>query len=751
MVGITRIGAYFPRRRLDRALIAKAWGTRVPAGTRTVAGLDEDALTMATDALLACLGDADPAAFDALYFASTSSPYLEKQVASMIATAADLRRDIVVADLAGSVRAGLAALRAALDGVRAGSLRTALVAAADARLGEPESELEPLLGDGAASVAVGSEGVVAELVSTASVAEEFTYAWTTDGQRTLHVSETRFGTSHGYVRDVAEVIGAALRKAELPPARVARLVLGAPEPRAAAEAARRAGLDPARQLEASLLAEAGLLGTPEPLALLARALETAAPGDFLVVGAYGEGADALVLRATERLPAARPRPLADRLAHGIALPSYERYLRARGVLPSEPMGEPVTAMIEWKELKQDMRLYGSRCEACGLVQYPQARVCIGCQARDRMQDHKLGKRGSVFTCTIDNLAPVPEHPMPMAVIDLDGGGRVYLQVTDAAEGEVKVGAPVELTFRRLHEVRRSLRAELRGAHLRRRLRGLRRRGHRAGRDRGRLPGHVSPRPRRGEGGGLARRRAAPLRPPHHARRELLRDGDGRLPQRLPRGRGRRARRRPRARRREAEGPRRPWHPAPGASAARARQHRARSLRARRQPLHAHLRPRARDARQGRGQEPSQRGAQRKGAPAHRGDRGAGAEGADHRLAVRSARLLPHDRRGGRGDHLPRRPGQALQEAAGAGQGRGPRRRDRPSLLRSHLRLPRLPLHAGRRAPGVRGGRDHGRGHRLRRGARLLHVDRDLEHRGPGLLQEGRGREAGRGGPHGARG
>ena len=248
MVGITRIGTYFPRRRLDRALIARAWSTRVPAGTRTVAGLDEDALTMATDAVLACLGDADPAAFDALYFASTSSPYLEKQVASMIATAADLRRDVVVADLAGSVRAGVAALRAALDGVRAGSLRTALVAAADARLAEPESELEPLLGDGAAALAVGGEGVVAELVAAASVAEEFTYVWRTDEQRTLRVSETRFGTTYGYVRDVAEAIGAALRKAELPPARIARLALGAPEPRAAAEAVRRAGFDPARQL-----------------------------------------------------------------------------------------------------------------------------------------------------------------------------------------------------------------------------------------------------------------------------------------------------------------------------------------------------------------------------------------------------------------------------------------------------------------------------------------------------------------------
>src|SRR2546429_3400708 len=159
MVGITRIGTYFPRRRLDRALIAKAWGTRVPAGTRTVAGLDEDALTMATDAVLACLGDADPAAFDALYFASTSSPYLEKQVASMIATAADLRRDVVVADLAGSVRAGVAALRAALDGVRAGGLRTALVAAAAARLAGPPSALEPLPPDRAGSLAGGGGGV----------------------------------------------------------------------------------------------------------------------------------------------------------------------------------------------------------------------------------------------------------------------------------------------------------------------------------------------------------------------------------------------------------------------------------------------------------------------------------------------------------------------------------------------------------------------------------------------------------------
>ena len=451
MVGVTRIATYFPRRRLDRALIGKAWGTRVAAGARTVAGIDEDALTMAVDVVSVCLRDADPAGYEALYFASTSSPYLEKQVASVVATAADLRRDLAVADVTGSVRAGVTALRLALDGVRAGSHAAALVAAADTRLAEPESELEPLLGDGAAAVAVGSAGVIAELVSAASVAEEFTYLWRTDEQRSLRVTEPRFGTTYGYARDMADAIGAALRKAELPPARVAKLALGAPDPRGAAEAAKRAGFDPGRQLETSLVNEAGILGSAEPLALLSRSLETAAPGDFVVVAGWGEGADALVFRATDHLPAARPEPIADRLARGLMLPSYERYLRARAVLPAEPIGEAVTSMIEWKELSQDMRLYGSRCQACGLVQFPQARVCIGCQARDRMAEQKLARRGTVFTFTIDHLAPVLEHPMPMAVIDLEGGGRVYLQVADAAEGEVKIGAPVELTFRRLHE------------------------------------------------------------------------------------------------------------------------------------------------------------------------------------------------------------------------------------------------------------------------------------------------------------
>src|SRR5262249_36190186 len=155
----------------------------------------------------------------------------------------------------------------ALDAVAAGTARTALVTMADARLAEPESELEALLGDGAAAALVGREQVIAELVALASVSEEFTHFYRTDEQRYVQVADARFGTTYGYGAVVPEAVAAALKKAELPPAKVAALALAAPDARAAADVAKRIGCDPAKVV-APLAAEAGILGTPDPLMLL---------------------------------------------------------------------------------------------------------------------------------------------------------------------------------------------------------------------------------------------------------------------------------------------------------------------------------------------------------------------------------------------------------------------------------------------------------------------------------------------------
>ena len=165
----------------------------------------------------------------------------------------------------------------------------------------------------------------------------------------------------------------------------------------------------------------------------------------------GEGADALLLRVTDEQPPARRRTLARHLEAKSLLPNYEKYLRYRRLLPTEELGEAITNILEYKELRQNVRLYGSSCSSCGTVQYPIARVCIKCKAREGLVEKKLARTGTVFTFTIDHLIPNIEHPLSMVVVDLDGGGRVYLQATDAEDAEVQVGAPVELTFRRLHE------------------------------------------------------------------------------------------------------------------------------------------------------------------------------------------------------------------------------------------------------------------------------------------------------------
>ena len=452
MAGITAYSVYVPRYRLDRGLIARAWGTSQPTGEIAVGNYDEDALTMATEAALACVPADAAAPVTGLYFASTSAPYREKQVSSLIATACDLPRRIQTADFTGSSRAGLGALLAGLRAVLAGAPSDVLITAADARLAAPESEMEGLLGDAAAALRIGNAGVLAEVIDTAFVSEEFTHVWRTDDQKFVQGFPGKFSNTYGYAKDLGEAIRALLEAQNLQPAAIAKLALHAPDARAASDLAKELGFDPRRQLLSPAVNTIGSAGVADPLLALAAALDEAMPGDWIVVGAYGEGADAVLLRATEELPRHRPSHSWKRALNGkLSLSSYEKYLKYRRVLDLDEPGEAINNVLEYKELKQDVRLYGSRCAACGTVQFPMARVCISCKQRAHLGEHKLRKQGTVFTFTVDHLIANLEHPLPMAVIDLDGGGRLYLQVTDFQPEEVGIGLPVTLTFRRLHE------------------------------------------------------------------------------------------------------------------------------------------------------------------------------------------------------------------------------------------------------------------------------------------------------------
>lgn len=66
-----------------------------------------------------------------------------------------------------------------------------------------------------------------------------------------------------------------------------------------------------------------------------------------------------------------------------------------------------------------------------------------------MEDYRFSdKKGTLFTYTGDNLAANIDPPAIYGLVDFDGGGRFWFDLTDCDLDSVKVGMPVEMTFRR---------------------------------------------------------------------------------------------------------------------------------------------------------------------------------------------------------------------------------------------------------------------------------------------------------------
>ena len=166
---------------------------------------------------------------------------------------------------------------------------------------------------------------------------------------------------------------------------------------------------------------------------------------------YGAGAGALLFQATDRIVGWDwRRGVRAQLGAGRPLGQYGKFLQFRRLVETEPLKAFTGLPVMQREERQDLRLYGQKCVACGAVQYPRRHGCWQCSGKD-LAEHRLSRRGRVFTFTKDHLVPSPDPPTVMMAADLDGGGRFYTQMTDGDPATVDFDMPVELTFRRFHE------------------------------------------------------------------------------------------------------------------------------------------------------------------------------------------------------------------------------------------------------------------------------------------------------------
>ena len=454
MAGIAAYGAYVPRYRLGAD--TAGWNSRQE---RAVANFDEDSVTMAVAAGNDCLTGRDRDGIDGIIFASTTAPYAEKQCAAIVAAALDLRQDIFATDVGNVLRAGTNAIKTALDAVAAGSAGQALVVIADTRQGPPRGETERASGDGAAAFVIANEGVIAEFQGSHSITDNMLDVWRSPGDPFVRSWEDRFATEEGIERIVPEALNAYCQRWGIAPADVSRAALYAPDARRHARLARQLGFTD-QQIAASMFGAVGNTGAAFAPMLLASALETASPDELILAISYGDGSDVLGFRTTDAIATAQ------RPAMGVAgwveakqtLDSYETYARWRDVWTLDdasrrpaPASPSVSAL--WREGDKNVRLYGARCRGCGYVQYPAQRVCVECRSVDDHEPVRLSdKPGELFTYSMDYIAGAVDTPLVVAVVNFEGGGRVLCMMTDRELGEVRVGMPVEMSFRKLRVV-----------------------------------------------------------------------------------------------------------------------------------------------------------------------------------------------------------------------------------------------------------------------------------------------------------
>lgn len=446
---IESVGVFVPTGRLDRTKIAEAWGLPAAAGRRSVAALDEDAITMAVEACRAALEASafSPEDVGLLFFATTTPPYKDKLASAIVAAALDLRESVRTLDVASGLRAGMNAVNAADDAVRSGSAKAALVVASDCRVQAPESAAEQAAGDAAVALVLAGTGSIARIEGWVSAHDDLTGRWRGEADRIPREFEPRLEIARGYGRQLPNTCRRALKEWGLAGGDIIRAVMHGPDVRTSLRAAAAAGLD-RRTVVPTLLDDVGDTGAAAPLLGLVKAFEETSAGDRILAAAYGDGVDtALLTRADRSLGGT----LARALAVAKEVPSYESYMAARRLVARAGGGDDleVSPVAYWRNRNAILRRHGGRCGACGTVQFPSAPACTECGRRGTLEPARLTDRGTLFTFTHDHLVRgrYVERPLTRCVIDLDGGGRLYTTMTDCEPEEVAVGMPVELAFR----------------------------------------------------------------------------------------------------------------------------------------------------------------------------------------------------------------------------------------------------------------------------------------------------------------
>ena len=464
MIGIVSYGGYIPRLRLSRMSIVQNIGWLVPAvvmvaqGERSFCNWDEDSVTIAVAASRDCLIGMDKTRVDGLYLASTTLPFADRLNAGIVATALNLRADILTADFTSSLKAGTSAMITGLDVIKSGEKKRILVTASDRREAKAASFYEMWYGDGAASLLLGDEDVIAEFKGAYSVSYDFVSHYRGAQQRFNYTWEERWVREEGYARIIPEAINGLLSKLSISMDEVDKLIYPCFIKRQHGRIAKAIGAAP-EKVAGNMHEVCGETGTAHPLVMLIHALEEAQPGDRILVAGFGQGCDALYFEVTENIRNLPARTgITGSLAQGKTTDNYLKFLKFRNLIVTETgiraEAPNQTAMSTlWRKRKIILGLVGGKCKECGTPQFPKMDICVNpdCGAFHSQEDCEFADvPATIKSFTGDMLAVSVDPPAIYGLVQFAGGGRFMADFTDCELADLKVGLPVKMVFRKHH-------------------------------------------------------------------------------------------------------------------------------------------------------------------------------------------------------------------------------------------------------------------------------------------------------------
>ncbi|RBW51277.1 3-oxoacyl-[acyl-carrier-protein] synthase III C-terminal domain-containing protein [Marinobacter sp. F3R11] len=460
MSGITAYGAYIPRTRLLKSAIADAndWFDAslrgLAKGERSVCNWDEDTITMAVEAGQDCLSALGTASVTSLYLASTTLPFLDRQNSVVASQALNLGSSLRTMDVAASQRAATSALISMLEAGVSGK-GNALLLASEHRRSKCGSRAEMLWGDGAAAIAVGNEDVIAEYLGSETYVTDFVDHYRGEDSTIDYEWEERWIRDEGYMKSVPLAVSRLLEKTGVKASEIAHFVLASDQARTPAAVAKAIGIA-ADAVADNHIGGIGVTGVAHPVLLLTSVLEKAKAGDLILLTGFGQGTDAVLLRATDAIAGKRPKTgFGGALARRREDTNYNKFLSFNNLVDREvgKRGELdkqsyLAAMYRRKDLLTGF--IGGKCRSCGTVQIPKEKYCVNpeCGALDSQDDHPMANaKGRVMTWTADRLTFDWNPPAYFGLVEFEGGGRLMMDFTEVEPGGMDTGVEVSLHFR----------------------------------------------------------------------------------------------------------------------------------------------------------------------------------------------------------------------------------------------------------------------------------------------------------------